>query len=316
MIFNAHSHISHKDATSDFYADAMVDMISKVLNVPKEIITQNPDLNSIANPTAEDYVKAMDAAGIDKGLVMSIDFGLSIAGEAKLSVEEMNQWVANQVAEYPDRLYALCGVDPRRGNRAIKLIEKAVDEWGMKGVKFYPVCGFFPDDPKFFPFYERCIELEVPIFSHTSITTTPLMESKYADPIYLDSVAAKFPDLKIVLIHLGNRYWTLKCIEIMSQRSNVYADISGCQSRAFYGTEQFLRLLHDIFGPNNFGFFPIKHKLMFGTDWPAFERYFKDKDWIDWIKNIPEKAQEYDLKFKRSDIKKLLGLNAKKLLKI
>jgi predicted TIM-barrel fold metal-dependent hydrolase len=294
----------------------MLDTFSKGFNVPKEVLIQNPDPNFVVNPDAETYVKAMDEASIDKGLVMLIDFGLSIAGEAKWSVEEMNQWVANQVAKYPDRLYALCGIDPRRGDRAIKLLEKAVEEWGMKGVKFYPVCGFYPDDPKFDAFYERCVELEVPIFSHTSIITMPLMESKYADPIHLDSVAAKFPDLKIVLIHLGGGFWTQKCVEIMSQRPNVYADISGHQNKAFYGTEEFLRLLENLFGQNSFGFFPIKHKLMFGTDWPAFETFFKDKDWVEWVKNIPEKAKEYDLKIKRSDIKNLLGNNAMKLLNL
>ncbi len=314
MIFNAHSHLMHKDMISEFYADAQLSEFSKGMNIPKEILLQNLNLLVMAN--AEIYVKAMDDADIDKGLVVGIDFGLSVAGEAKWSVEEMNQWVANQVAEYPDKLYALCGIDPRRGDRAIKLLEKAVEEWGMKGVKFYPVCGFYPDDPKFDPFYKRCVELEVPIFSHTAIITTPLMESKYADPIYLDSVAAKFPDLKIVLIHFGSSYWTLKCVEIMSQRPNVYADISGHQNKTFYGTEQFLRLLENLFGQNSFGFFPIKHKLMFGTDWPLFETVFKDKDWVEWVKNIPEKAKEYDLKIKRSDIRNLLGNNAMKLLKL
>ena len=316
MIFNAHSHLIHKDMISEVYADAQLSEFSKGLNIPKEVLLKNPDPN-LTMGSAKRYVKAMDDAGIDKGLVMGIDSGLFDAGKAKWSVEEMNQWVANQVAEYPDKLYALCGIDPRRGDRAIKLLEKAVEEWGMKGVKFYPVCGFYPDDPKFYPFYQRCVELEVPVFSHTAIITMPLMESKYADPIYLDSVAAKFPDLKIVLIHLGGGYWTQKCIEIMSQRPNVYADISGHQNKMVYGTEQFIRLLANVLGQNSFGFFPIKHKLMFGTDWPAFDLPpFKDKLWVDWVKNIPEKAKDYDLNIKRSDIKNLLGNNALKLLNL
>ena len=314
MIFNTHSHLMHDNATSEFYADGMANEFSKALNVPKEILLQNFNIAEMAN--LGNYIKAMDDAGIDKGLVMGVDFGLSVAGEAKWSIEEINQWVANQVAEYPDKLYALCAIDPRRGVRAIKLLEKAVEEWGMKGVKFYPTCGFYPDDPKFFPFYERCVELEVPIFSHTAIVTTPLMESKYADPIYLDSIAAKFPDLKIVLIHFGGGYWTLKCAEIMSTKPNVYADISGHQNKAFYGTEQFLRLLENLFGPNTYGFYPVKHKLMFGTDYPMFENFLKDKDWVEWVKNIPEKAKEYGIKIKRSDVRNLLGENAKKLLKV
>jgi len=169
MIFNAHSHLLNENMTSEFYNETFLNNIAKALNIPKEVILQNPDPNYVKTPDAENYVKAMDDASIDKGLVMGVDFGLSMAGEANWSVEEMNKWVADQVAEYPDKLYAICFVDPRRGDRAIRIVEKAIKEWDMKGVKLYPPCGFYPDDPKFFPLYEKCIELNVPIFSHTLV---------------------------------------------------------------------------------------------------------------------------------------------------
>jgi len=82
-----------------------------------------------------------------------MDFGLSKAGEPQWSIEEINHWIASQAEEFSDRLLALCAVDPRRGKRAIKLLEKAVLEWDMKGVKLHPTVGFYPDNPEFFPFY-------------------------------------------------------------------------------------------------------------------------------------------------------------------
>ena len=101
----------------------------------------------------------------------------------------------------------------------------------MKGVKFYPPCGFYPNDPAFFPFYEKCVELDIPIFSHSATGSPPFLEGIYADPIYFDSVAAKFPDLKIVLVHLGGWSHVLKSIEIINARPNVYGEISGHQGR-------------------------------------------------------------------------------------
>lgn len=314
MIINVHSHLIDRNMWSEYFWETIINLYSKAMNAPKEMLIQTL-LPKIAEADAKKYVEAMDDAGIDIGVVNGVDYGLSAAGEAKWSVEEMNQWIVQQVNEYPDKLYALCAVDPQRGERAINLVEKAVVEWGMKGVKFHPTSGFYPDDPAFFPFYEKCVELNVPVFSHTSIFSVPMMEGKYANPIHLDSVAAKFPDLKIVMLHFGGLPWILKCVEIMNARQNIYAEISGWQTRALFEVESFLKLLNSVFQSKSL-LAPLKDRIMFGSDWPLINTAMEDKEWVEWINNIPEKAQEYGLKFKRSDIKKLLGLNAKKFLNL
>jgi predicted TIM-barrel fold metal-dependent hydrolase len=310
MIINAHSHLFHDNMTPDPIKEVNLNNLVKTLNVPREILLQNPDIQNSYNADAEKYIKTLDETGIEKGIVMGLDWGMSIAGEAEWSVEEMNQWVANQVAKHPDKLYGVCFVDPRRGDRAIKLVEKAIGDWGMKGVKIFPPCGFYPDDPKWFPLYKKCVELDVPLFSHTGIWGVPLMGTKYADPIYLDEVAAKFPDLNIVMVHFGGPYWIEKGLQILLARPNMYADISANQLIAFSNPERYFRILSSVFGTI------AKSRIMFGTDWPLFEQTFKDKDWVEWVKNIPEKAKEYDLMIKRSDIRNLLGNNAEKLLKL
>jgi predicted TIM-barrel fold metal-dependent hydrolase len=314
MIINMHSHLIHRNMWSEKFWDITLDTYSKSFKIPKEALMKTM-MPEIANANADALVKAMEKAGIDKALTMGVDWGMSVVGEAKWSVEEFNKWVADQVAEYPGTLYALCAVDPRRGEKAVNLLEKAVTEWGMKGLKFHPTAGYYPDDPKYFPLYEKCVELDVPLYSHTAVTITAPMESKFADPIYLDSVAAKFPDLKIVLVHFGSITWLYKCHEIMGIRPNVYAEISGYQAQAVGTPKRMLEFLRGVFDTPGLGT-SIVDKIMWGTDWPLLELILTDEKWVDWVKNIPEKAQEYGMRFKQREIKKILGLNAEKFLKL
>ena len=45
-------------------------------------------------------------------------------------------------------------------------------------------------------------------------------------PIYIDEVAVKRPNLKIIIAHLGNP-WIDETMLILNRNKNVYADISG-----------------------------------------------------------------------------------------
>lgn len=315
MIINMHSHLIHKNMWSEKFFKAMVKTIAMGLNQPEDLV-EKAIMPGITKTNAEGYVKAMDKGGIDKGLLMGVDFGLSPAGEAKWSVEEMNHWIADQANEYPDKLKALCAVDPRRGEKAINLVEKAVTEWGMVGVKFHPTSGFYPDDPAYFPLYEKIVELDVSLHSHTSLFSVSLMSGKYADPIYLDGVAAKFPDMKIVLVHFGGpAEWISKCLVTMSARPNVYAELSGHQTSVKYYEKEFIENLSVILKMIGVTSGAFNERIFFGTDWPLLEHVIKGKKFVEWFKNLPEKAKEYNINIKQRDIRKILGENAQKFLK-
>jgi uncharacterized protein len=315
MVINIHSHLAHKNMWSDKFWDFIAANYSSALGMPKEAVYQNL-LPMFWASDAENYVKVMDEAGIKKTIVMGVDYGMSEVGEANWSIEEMNQWVAKQADEYSDKLKALCAVDPRRGEKAIELIEKAVQEWGMIGVKFHPTSGFYPDDPQFYPLYEKCVELSVPLHSHTAVTISSPMVSKYADPIYLDTIAAKFPELKIILVHFGSLSYTLKCAEIMGSRSNVYAELSGYQIQAYSMPEYFLKTLRGVLNMKALLGAPLKERIMFGTDWPYLETALDSKEWVQWVKDIPEKGKQYGLTFTQEEINNILNENAQNILKL
>ncbi|MFX1258166.1 MAG: amidohydrolase family protein [Promethearchaeota archaeon] len=317
-IINSHSHLFHKNFYSEEIYNLVAKSFSKVLGVSEEVINQryNPSVRNSRSLDGEAMVHVMDYAGIDKAIVSGIDLGLTIIGEAKWSVEEMNQWVAKQVNEYSDKLIGLCAVDLRRGERAIKLLEKAVEEWGMKGVKLHPCTGFYPNDPKFFPFYEKCVELNITLHSHTKAGVHPPLDSRFADPLFLDTIASKFPDLKINMIHFGGISWIFKCLEIMTAKPNIYADISGHQLYIVGMPQYWLTILRNILDTPTISIGQIKDRVMFGTDWPYFKFIMDDRDWVNWLKNISENGKKYGLNFRPSEIKKILGLNSKKMLNI
>ncbi len=317
MIINTHAHLDRKELYSDKYWEAVLDGYAKRVGVAKESVRDKFfEAFSSSNFYAEAFVGILDKVGVDKAVVTAMDLGLSIAGEPEWSIEEVNRWIASQAEEYSDRLVALCAVDPRRGERAINLLEKAIEKWGMKGVKMHPTAGFYPDDSKFFPFYEKCVELDVPIHTHVASLTPPLLESKYADPVYLDGVAANFPELKIIMIHFGGLSWNKKCIELMCSRPNIYTEISSHQINALTMPQKWLINLRGILDTPPMLGPPLKDRIMFGSDWPYLEYAMKEDVWVNWIKNIPEEGKKYDVKFTNKEIKKILGDNAKKILKM
>jgi len=63
---------------SEHFWDTTINIYSKAMNVSKELLI-NTVLPQISNANAENYVIAMDEAGIDNGLVMGVDYGLSTA---------------------------------------------------------------------------------------------------------------------------------------------------------------------------------------------------------------------------------------------
>jgi predicted TIM-barrel fold metal-dependent hydrolase len=307
MIINAHSHILCEEIYGKGYWDSLITGFAKELGVSKDSVVKDV-FSQLWASNASVYAEIMDDAGIDKVVINHPDYGMSKTGEAKWTIEEVNEWYVKQVAEHPDNFLFVAGIDPRRSN-AFKLLDKAVNEWNASGIKIYPPCGFFPDDPNFDPFYKRCEELALTLHSHAALLTHPIADNKYANPIYLDSIAAKFPDLKILIVHFGGAMttWSLKVLELMLCRSNLYTEFSTQQYAAISMSEQWLKLLRTTFDTPSVG-----DKIMFGSDWPYGSGVLDEKSWVEWVKNIPEKAKEYGLTFTKEEIDKILGGNAKK----
>jgi len=210
-----------------------------------------------------------------------------------------NDWVANVVQKYPDRFLGFASVDPWKGAMAVRELERAVKVLGLRGLKLMPITqAFFPNDARFYPLWEKCVELGIPVLFHTGQTGvgagTPGgggLKLKYARPIpYIDDVAADFPDLTIIMAHPGVP-WQEEQLSVALHKANVYMDLSGWSPKYFrpvllqYATS----LLQD--------------KVLFGSDYPLIqpERWLRDFEALE----IKEEVRQ-----------KILLDNARKLLKL
>lgn len=210
----------------------------------------------------EEQLRRMDAAGIEKGLLVATTGGKPGSDE----FFEKPYWLIQQVIEqYPKRFKGLIGINPYQIMAWLNKLDHCVRELGFVGAHVYPHWyGAPPDDRAYYPFYAKCAELGVPIqiqVGHSAQQFLPTV----ARPITLDRVAIDFPELTIIGIHIGYP-WTEEMIAVAWKHPNVYIGTDAHAPR--YWDPSLIRFI------NGRG----QDKVLFGTDWPVieFERAIKE----------------------------------------
>lgn len=159
-------------------------------------------------------------------------------------------------------------------HRDIRIISEYLEKGFIKGLKLYPGYEpFYPNDTRLKLLYEMAIEYDVPVMFHSGDTYAPSGKVKYSHPLHIDDLAVDYPDLKIVICHIGNP-WIRDCMEIVYKNENVYADISGLVLGNF--SEKFERYMKkEIEEMITYAGDP--NYLLYGTDWPIanMESYLK-----------------------------------------
>jgi len=211
-----------------------------------------------------------------------------------------NDHIAEGVRKNPDVFLGFCIVDPWHGKAAIQEIRRCKEELGLHGIgEFNPARQhFYPNDPRFYPIWEEAQRLGMPILFHGGMAAagagTPGgmgVKLKYSQPIFLDDVAADFPELKIISAH-PTWPWTEESLAIARHKSNFFIDLSGWAPKYFPK-----ELVHHV---NTL----LQDKALFGSDWPALspERWMEEFEKIDFK---PEVRQKILL----DNAKKFFGLN-------
>lgn len=145
----------------------------------------------------------LDDAGVSAGGVFAL-YSPATTGIAS------NEFVAAQIAPYPDRLYGFASlrVDDWNNDGAAQLaqLEKALALPGMRGIKIaHGHQQFRFDDRRFDGIYEICGRLKKPVYLHTGTSPNPgtRTEPPYADPAYLEGSIRDFPGCTFILGHSG-----------------------------------------------------------------------------------------------------------------
>jgi predicted TIM-barrel fold metal-dependent hydrolase len=171
-----------------------------------------------------------------------------------------NECVAQFVREHGDKFVPFYNVNPSLPT-AMSDLERAVEDWGAKGIKMSSVAmEFKPDDEGYFPVYERIEELGLPIvWNQGSIFVAPEGPLEWSMPWMLDKVARTFPSIKIIISHFGFP-WVREVVALLRKRPNVYTDISCLATRTWV-------LYNALVDALQYG---AEEKIFFGSDYPMF----------------------------------------------
>jgi predicted TIM-barrel fold metal-dependent hydrolase len=209
-----------------------------------------------------------------------------------------NDYVAGIVRKYPDQFIGFASVDPWKGKLAIQELERSIKELGLRGLKLHPnTQAFMPNDPHFYPLWQKASELQIPVLFHSGQTGvgagTPGgggYKLKYSHPMLLDDVAADFPDLTIIMAHPAVP-WQEEQLAVALHKGNVYIDLSGWSPKYFRPIlVQYISSL-------------LKEKTLFGSDYPVLQ---PDR----WLRDFE------NLELKEEVRQKILLDNAKRVLKL
>ncbi len=199
--------------------------------------------------TPEEHLAAAEAA--DAAVV----FGLQAAATGWAVPNDV---VAEHVRRRPDKLIFFASPDPAQAD-AMQELERCHRDLGCQGVKLGPIYqGVHPLDKRCREIYSYCQRHGLPIMIHMATTFSSGVPLDYARPAHMDQVAVEFPDLKIVLAHLGHP-WEAETIAAIRKSPNLFADVSALYYRPwqFYNS---MRLLVEYGAERN---------VLFGSDFPA-----------------------------------------------
>ena len=180
--------------------------------------------------------------------------------------------VAALAAVAPDVFIGFGGVDPHKPD-AVAAVDVAAG-LGMAGLKFHPsVQRFDPADPRHDTIFGRAAEHGLVCLFHTGYTALGSgmpggagVETSYANPMRLDSLAARHPQLRIIAAH-PSWPWQDEAIATARHKPSVWLELSGWSPRLFPP-----ELLDAVTGE-------LSHRALFGSDFP----FITPQKWIgDW----------------------------------
>lgn len=237
---------------------------------------------TLVDYSAEGYLKEAK----ENEVVASVCMGLveSTAG-AFPDPQSPTPMIADLTEKAPPGMHVCLGINP------YTLSEKSLDEasaliesaGNVVGVKIYAGYYHFDvNDPIYSPVYKFALEHDLTVAVHSGSTYSKKGLLKYAQPLSIDELAVTYPDLRIMICHMGVP-WVYDACEVVAKNENVYIDLSGMLvgSTEIINNMSSQPLLIDRYKQAVI-YLSEYDKLLFGTDWPLVPM----GAYIDFIKKI------------------------------
>ncbi|MGO1850055.1 MULTISPECIES: amidohydrolase family protein [unclassified Microbacterium] len=243
-----------------------------------------PDLDSVA-----EYYRERRTAAV----VFTVDSTTNL-DHTPISNDE----IIDGCIRHSDILIPFASVDPNREDAVVEA--KRLIERGVRGFKFHPtVQGFSPDDERFFPLYEVLQDAGMIALFHTGQTGIGAgmrggygFELALSNPMLLDSVAARFPDLQIIMAH-PSVPWQDEALSVATHKHNTWIDLSGWSPKYF--PVELVRYANRM----------LKNRVLFGSDFPLLtpDRWRDDAEKVELFR-----SDEIRAGIMRDNAARLLGL--------
>jgi len=170
--------------------------------VPKDLPTDEPISVTLHE---------MDKYGIELGLIGVSDPTSRLA-----------------LKQHPDRFVPSGNIaDPNDVTGTVRALRREYEEFGIKATGVFPA-GTFPqvaiDDPKMYPIYQTCVDLDIPIFC-TAGVPGPRLKFAPQEVSRIDVVMYDFPELVFITRH-GCEPWEKLAWKLMLKWPNLYYSTS------------------------------------------------------------------------------------------
>lgn len=236
--------------------------------------------------SAESLISEMDRCGVDRAVACGFawdDFGLYV---------ETNSYIAEAVQHYPDRLIGFANVLPQHADAPAE-IERCAG-LGLRGIgELKPTGqGFDLGDTELItPLAEAAASHGLPLLIHLSEPVGREYPGKgLTSPRRGYGFARHFPELKLIYAHWGGGLLFYELMpDVRQDLVNVYYDCSA--NPYLYDPDIYQAAMR----------LPIRHKILFGSDYPLLKL---DKCLDD----------VYESGLSESDLSAVLGGNAQALL--
>lgn len=163
-------------------------------------------IEAYPHATAEDYIQAMDEAGIDMGISV-----------ARLDMD--NAYQAEIQRKYSKRIISCAFINPRDFDAEDKL-KKCAEEWGLRGLKLngFRHCYSCADHTLLDPLMKLCEKYHLPVIMHVA------GDNCMTTPLQFEEMARSYPEITFIMSHGGNLWLAEDGTDVGARNKNVIVD--------------------------------------------------------------------------------------------
>jgi uncharacterized protein len=201
----------------------------------------------LKSPELPELLEDMDANGVERAILLT-------------RLDATDDRAQRFAAAEPERFaLGVGGLKLLRPMKALRALESFVRDhpvaYATVGPSFWGDGMYPPSDAVYYPLYTKCCELDLPLCMNTGIPGPPI-PGEVQNPIHLDRVCVRFPELKLCMIHGADPWWDT-AIRLMLKYRNLRLMTSAWSPKRLPET-----LLHFMRTRG-------KDRILFASDYPV-----------------------------------------------